>query len=311
MSFAWPLFIMAIGGIYCERSGITNLALEGFQGAGAFFGGLFAVILAQYMPAESTALYFLTFLVAFIGGGIYSLLHALLCIRFKADQVISGVVVNILAMSLTAFMTKYLNRTVFGAASDKFVLAVSDKLTIPFISSIPVVGWFFKRMEYSSMIIIILAILFWYILYHTKFGMDLRACGDNPQAYDAAGGNVERIRLIAVVISGALSGIAGMSFAYYISANFSASIYAGYGYLAIAGLIFGNWSILPALGACMLFGLSRQGGYLLVQKLNMPSAYSDLVMILPYVVTLLLLMFFSKYNRAPRALGEIYDKGKR
>ena len=122
---------------------------------------------------------------------------------------------------------------------------------------------------------------------------------------------VGRIRLIAVLVSGALSGIAGISFAYSISANFSSSIYMGYGYLAIAAMIFGNWTILPTLGSCLLFGFARSGGYYLVQQLGMPSSYSDLVMILPYALTLVLLVFFSKYNRSPRALGEIYDKGKR
>ena len=140
---------------------------------------------------------------------------------------------------------------------------------------------------------------------------DLRACGDNPHAVDAAGENVTRIRLIAVLVSGALSGLAGISFAYSISANFSSNIYVGYGYLAIAAMIFGNWKILPTLGSCLLFGFARSGGYYLVQKMQMPSSYSDLAMTLPYIVTMLLLIFFSKYNRAPRALGEIYDKGKR
>ena len=140
---------------------------------------------------------------------------------------------------------------------------------------------------------------------------DLRACGDNPHAVDAAGENVTRIRLIAVLVSGALSGLAGISFAYSISANFSSNIYVGYGYLAIAAMIFGNWKSLPTLGSCLLFGFARSGGYYLVQKMQMPSSYSDLAMTLPYIVTMLLLIFFSKYNRAPRALGEIYDKGKR
>jgi len=102
-----------------------------------------------------------------------------------------------------------------------------------------------------------------------------------------------------------------MCFAYSISANFSPSIYMGYGYLAIAALIFGNWKILPTLGACLLFGFAKSGGYKLGQVLKLPSTFSDLIMILPYVLTLLLLIFFSKSNRAPRALGEIYDKGKR
>ena len=113
------------------------------------------------------------------------------------------------------------------------------------------------------------------------------------------------------MVSGALSGLAGMSFAYSISANYSSGIYVGYGYLSIAALIFGNWKIVPTLGACMLFGFANSAGHQLVQAAGLPSSYSDLIMILPYVLTMLLLVFFSKHNDAPKALGEIYDKGKR
>ena len=311
LSFSLPLFIMAIGGIYSEKSGITNLALEGLQGVGAFFGALVAVSIAGNFSGNSQVPYYVALLFAVIGGTLYSLLHALLCIRFKANQVISGVVINILASALTAFLTKYIIRSVFGAASDKFVLGVSAKWTIPGLSQIPVLGAVFKDIYPFEVIIVVVAIIAWYVMYKTPYGMNLRACGDNPHAVDAAGVDVAKVRLIAVMVSGGLSGLAGISFAYSISANFSSSIYVGYGYLAIAALIFGNWTILPTLGSCLLFGFARSGGYFLVQKLQMPSSYSDLVMTLPYVVTLLLLIFFSKYNRSPRALGEIYDKGKR
>lgn len=311
LSFSLPLFIMAIGGIYSEKSGITNLALEGLQGVGAFTGALVAVLAAGHFSGNSQVPYYLAILFAILGGILYSLLHALLCIRFKANQVISGVVINILAMALTAFLTKYLNRAIFGAASDKFVLGVSTRITIPVLSGIPVLGAVFKDIYPFELIIIVVAVIAWYVMYKTEYGMNLRACGDNPHAVDAAGVDVGKVRLIAVMVSGGLSGLAGISFAYSISANFSASIYVGYGYLAIAALIFGNWTILPTLGSCLLFGFAKSGGYYLVQMLKMPSSYSDLVMTLPYVVTMLLLIFFSKYNRSPRALGEIYDKGKR
>jgi len=311
LSFSLPLFIMAIGGIYSEKSGITNLALEGLQGFGAFTGALAAVLVAGHFSGSSQVPYYLAILFAILGGALYSLLHALLCIRFKANQVISGVVINILAMALTAFLTKYLNRAIFSATSDKFVLGVSARITIPVLSGIPVLGAVFKDIYPFELIIIVVAVIAWYVMYKTEYGMNLRACGDNPHAVDAAGVNVGKVRLIAVMVSGGLSGLAGISFAYSISANFSSSIYVGYGYLAIAALIFGNWTILPTLGSCLLFGFAKSGGYYLVQLLKMPSSYSDLVMTLPYVVTLLLLIFFSKYNRSPRALGEIYDKGKR
>ena len=311
LSFAIPLFVMAIGGIYSEKSGVTNLALEGLQGMGAFIGAFVAVLAAGYFGSNSQVPYYLAIVCAMAGGMLYSLLYGLLCIRLKANQIIGGVVINILAMSLTAFFTKLLNRLVFGAASEKFVLGVSARFTIPLLSGIPVIGAAFKDVYPFEILILLIAVVAWYVLYKTRYGMNLRACGDNPHAVDAAGENVTRIRLIAVLVSGALSGLAGISFAYSISANFSSNIYVGYGYLAIAAMIFGNWKILPTLGSCLLFGFARSGGYYLVQKMQMPSSYSDLAMTLPYIVTMLLLIFFTKYNRAPRALGEIYDKGKR
>ena len=309
LSFAIPLFVMAIGGIYSEKSGVTNLALEGLQGMGAFIGAFVAVLAAGYFGSNSQVPYYLAIVCAMAGGMLYSLLYGLLCIRLKANQIIGGVVINILAMSLTAFFTKLLNRLVFGAASEKFVLGVSARFTIPLLSGIPVIGAAFKDVYPFEILILLIAVVAWYVLYKTRYGMNLRACGDNPHAVDAAGENVTR--MIAVLVSGALSGLAGISFAYSISANFSSNIYVGYGYLAIAAMIFGNWKILPTLGSCLLFGFARSGGYYLVQKMQMPSSYSDLAMTLPYIVTMLLLIFFSKYNRAPRALGEIYDKGKR
>ncbi len=311
MSFALPLFIMAIGGIYSEKSGVTNLALEGLQGMGAFVGALVAYNLVLKMGPDSRVPYYMAMLFAMIGGAVYSMLHAFLCINLKANQVISGVVINILGMALTSFLTKTINRNFYGAASDKFDLGVSARFTVPGLSKIPVLGAFFTSVYPFEVIIIVIAFIAWYFLYRTAFGLRLRACGDNPHAVDAAGGNVAATRFIAVMVSGALSGLAGMCFAYSISAKFSNDIYMGYGYLAIAGYIFGNWNLLPSLAACLIFGFAKSGGYQLVKALGMPSAYSDLVMTLPYVVTLFLLIFLSKRNQAPKALGEIYDKSKR
>ena len=311
LAFALPLFIIAIGGIYCERSGIINLALEGLLGFGAFTGALVVTIISPSFHASSQTPMYIAFAAAALGGMLYSTLHALLCIKFKANQVISGVVINVLAMSLTAFFTSQANALLFGKPSNKFILTVSSRYSVPGISKIPVLGAVFTNFYPYEIIIAVIAVIAWYVLYKTPYGMWLRACGDNPHAVDAAGISVGRTRLIAVLVSGGLSGLGGMCFAYSISANFSSSIYVGFGYLAIAGLIFGNWKIMPTLGACLLFGFARSGGYKLIELLKMPVSYSDLVMTLPYILTLLLLVFFSGSNRAPRALGEIYDKGKR
>ena len=249
LSFALPLFIMAIGGIYSEKSGITNLAIEGLQGFGAFTGALVAVLVADKFAGNSAVPFYIAMLFAVIGGMLFSLIHALLCIRFKANMVISGVVINILAMALTSFLTKQINATVFGAASDKFVLGVSSRLTVPGISKIPILGAVFTNVYPFEIVIIVVAFIAWFVMYRTRFGMHLRACGDNPHAVDAAGIEVGRVRLVAVMVSGALSGLGGICFAYSISANFSNNIYVGYGYLAIAAADFRKLENPPHTGS--------------------------------------------------------------
>ena len=312
LSFAIPLFIIAIGGIYSERSGVTNLALEGLLGVGAFTGSVaFLIFNKAGLVDNPAAALIVTFIFAFLGGGIFAVLHGLLCIKFKANQVISGVVINILAMALTTFLTSQINAIVVGKPSNKFILNVCSKFTVPVISKIPLIGAVFTDVYVFMPLIVFIAVFAWYLLYKTRFGLRLRACGDNPHAVDAAGADVAKIRFTAVILSGALSGIGGMAFAYSITASYSPGIYSGYGYLAIAALIFGNWKIMPTLGACMLFGFARSGGYKIAQILGFSSAFSDVIMTLPYLLTLILLMFFSSNNKAPLALGEIYDKGKR
>ena len=311
LAFALPLFIIAIGGIYSERSGITNLALEGFMGMGAFIGALAVILTKEFFPALAPMSFYIAVLFAVLVSTLYAMLHGVVCIKFKANQVISGVVINILAIALTGFLTSQLNAVIFGKPSSKFVLDVLERFSIPGLSEIPVIGGFFKEIYPFQVMIIIVAIIAWYVLYQTRYGMRLRACGDNPHAVDAGGADVAKIRFGAVMISGALAGLGGICFAYSISANFSSSFYVGYGYLAIAALIFGNWKIVPTLIACILFGFARSGGYMISGLLELPSTFSDLIMTLPYILTMILLIFFSKNNNPPRALGEVYDKGKR
>lgn len=249
LAFALPLFIISIGGIFSERSGITNLALEGFQGFGAFAGA--AVVMAitgGNLAGQEIQMFFVALLFAIIGGALFAMIHALLCIPFKANQVISGVVINILATALTMFLTSQINSVLFGKPTDKFVLGICRKFTVPLISKIPIFGAVFKDVYYYQPIIVLVALFAAYLLYKSSFGMHLRACGENPHAVDAAGIDVSKIRFLAVMISGGLSGLGGICFAYSISASFSPSIFAGYGFLSIAALIFGNWKIGPTLG---------------------------------------------------------------
>jgi simple sugar transport system permease protein len=311
LSFAMPLLIMAIGGIYCERSGVTMLALEGLQGFGAFVGAAVVVLCEPLIGAGSPSLVYIAMAVSMLGGLVFSLIHAALCVKFRAQQVISGVVVNTMAMALTTFLTSLINSVITGEASNKFQIGVSLRFTVPVLSRIPVLGGLFKNMYPFEVVILAVAGISWYILYKTRFGLRLRACGENPHSVDAAGCDVGKIQVQAIMICGALSGLGGIFLAYSISSNYSPNIYMGYGYLSIAALIFGNWKILPTLAVCLFFGFAKSSGYQLCLFLGMPSNYTDLLLILPYVLTLLLLIFFSKHNHPPRAIGEIFDKGKR
>ncbi len=311
LAFGIPLFIMAVGAIYSEKSGITNLAVEGFQGFGAFCGAVLATLLSLNTSLGDQTILYLAMITAFIGGAVYAILHALLCIKFRADQVISGVVINILAVALTTFLTSQISGVLYGNASNKFTLGVSSRFTVPGISSIPVIGAVFTNVYPFEVIILVLAVFMWYLMYKSKFGMRLRACGENPQAVDAAGGDVAKTRFISVMISGGLSGFGGMCFAYSILSMFSPSIYLGYGYLAIAAMIFGNWNIIPTFFVCLFFGLAKAGGNQLCIRMGLASIYTDLFMMIPYILTLILLVFFSKRNHPPKAAGEAYDKGKR
>lgn len=311
LSFGLPLFIMAIGAIYSEKSGVTMLCVEGFQGFGAFCGA-FAVILAQdIVGASSPWLIYIALVFAILGGMLFSIIHAVLCIYLRANQVISGVVVNILASAVTIFTTSLINSNLFGKPSNLFNIGVSQKYTVPVISEIPVLGAIFKDIYPYEVVIMLVALVMSYLLYKTKFGLRLRACGENPQAVDTAGGNVTKIRFWSVLICGGLSGIGGMFFAYSLSGNFSSSIYAGYGYLAIAAMIFGNWDIWKTFAVCLFFGAARAAGYQLCMVMGLSSNYSFLFQTIPYVLTLILLVFFSKYNYPPKATGEFFDKGKR
>jgi simple sugar transport system permease protein len=311
LSFALPLLIMAIGALYSEKSGVTNLAVEGFQGVGAFFGALVATLVTPLLGAGNQMIIYIAILCAAIGGALFSCIHGLLCIQFRANQVISGVVINILSVALTAFFTSAANVAIYGKASNKFVLDVSSRFSIPLLCDIPWIGGLFTAMYPFEILIAVLVVIMWYLMNRTKFGMRLKACGENPQAVDAAGGNVTRIRWIAVIISGALSGIGGICFAYSLLGNFSPSIYQGFGYLSIAAMIFGNWNIGSTTLACLFFGLAKSGGLQLCIAAQLPSNYTDLFLLLPYVLTLLLLIFFSKKNRPPKAAGEPWDKSKR
>ena len=307
LSFALPLFIMAIGGIYCEKSGVTMLAVEGLQGFGAFIGAFVAVAIAGNFSGDSPVPFYIAMIMAAVGGSIFALIHALLCLKFKANQVISGVVVNILAMALTAYLTKLLNRVVFGATSDKFVLTVSSRITIPGISKIPVLGAVFTNLYPFELVIVAVAFIAWFVMYKTRFGMRLRAVGEHPKACETLGINVFRIRYICVILSGFLAGLGGAYVTLATVSQFRPNVIVGQGFIAIAAVIFGKFSPGGATKACLLFGLCS-GIKSLASQSNMVSP--NLISMIPYVVTIVALVLFVGKAHTPAANGKIFVKSK-
>jgi simple sugar transport system permease protein len=238
---------------------VTNLAIEGFQGVGAFFGALAATVLAPLMGNGNQIIIYIAILCAAIGGALFSCIHGLLCIRFRANQVISGVVINILAVALTAFFTSAANTAISGSASNKFILDVSARFSIPLLSRIPWIGGLFTNMYPFEIVIIVLVIVLWYLLNRTRFGMRLRACGENPQAVDAAGADVIRIRWVGVIISGALAGIVGLFLAGGIEHTIATDTAKNMGFTAIMATWLAAFNPLVMMGTCFFIIFISRG----------------------------------------------------
>ncbi|CAM4018254.1 sugar ABC transporter permease [Bacillus manliponensis] len=300
-----PLIFTALGGVFSERAGVVNIALEGLMLFGAFIGIVVTLLMGDTWGAMTP---WIAILIAGFASAIFALLHAVASVTFRADQVVSGVAINFLALGLTVFAIK----KIFGKGQTDFIEYRIEKIDIPGLSDIPVIGEiFFSNVPVTSYIAIILAFVVSYVIYKTPFGLRLRAVGEHPMAADTMGINVYKMRYIAVCLSGLFAGIGGAVFATSISNNFSATTITGQGFLALAAMIFGKWNPLGALVAALFFGfaqsLSITGGT--IPGLDqIPSVF---LTILPYVLTILALVGFVGKSEAPKALGIPYEKGKR
>ncbi|MGL4522235.1 MAG: ABC transporter permease [Bacilli bacterium] len=302
---AAPLILTALGGIFSERSGVVNIGLEGLMLFGAFTS-ITTVLL--YGDTFGGITPWLAILVSAVACGLFSLIHAVASINFRADQVVSGVALNFLSMGMSVFLIKL----IFGKGQTDIITYRIDKIDVPVLSDIPVIGdIFFKGVPVTSYITIGLAFVVWYIIFKTPFGLRLRAVGEHPMAADTMGINVARMRYIGVMLSGVFAGMGGAVFALSISGNFSAMTITGQGFLALAAMIFGKWHPLGALGAALFFGfaqaLSISGGSLPLFE-SIPKVF---LYILPYVLTIVALTGFVGKSSAPKALGNAYIKGNR
>ncbi|MEG1125773.1 MAG: ABC transporter permease [Oscillospiraceae bacterium] len=306
MFFSIPLLIVALGGMFSERSGVVNIALEGIMIMGAFTSILFINFFQASLPGQPILL--IAILIAAATGIVVSLAHAYAAINMKADQVISGTAINMLAPALAIYVARMIRTVQQIPFENQFRI---DK--VPFLGDIPIIGdLFFKNTYITTYIGFAILIVSWVVLYKTKFGLRLRSCGEHPQAADSVGINVYRMRYIGVMISGALAGIGGLVFVIPTSTNFNATV-SGYGFLALAVLIFGQWKPSRILMAAFFFGFmktiaSAYSGIPFFSTLGIPN---DVYKMIPYIATLVVLAFTSKNSQAPKASGVPYDKGGR
>ncbi|TLS37390.1 ABC transporter permease [Pseudalkalibacillus caeni] len=302
---AAPLIFTALGGVFSERSGVVNIGLEGLMLMGAFTGAVFTVFGEQWGFGAASPWF--SFIVAIIVGALFSLLHAVASISFRADQVVSGVALNFLAAGLAVFLVK----KIFDAGQTPIIAERIDKSNVPFLSDIPIIGpLFFSHAYYTSYIAIALAFVVWYVIYKTPFGLRLRSVGEHPMAADTMGINVIKMRYIAVMLSGAFAGLGGAVYATSISGSFSHSTITGQGFMALAAMIFGKWHPLGALGAALFFGLAQSlsiTGQQIPLLKDIPEVY---LLIAPYVLTILALAGLVGRADAPKAIGQPYEKGK-
>ncbi len=305
IAYTIPLLIVALGGLFCERSGIVNIGLEGLMIMGSFASGITIYFLQLSFPGQTWTI-FVGLLVALIVGALFSLLHAFASINLQADQTISGTAINLIAVALTVFLAR--NITGSGNIVLRTTLA---KKNIPVLQDIPVIGPLFFTNTYSTTwIVLAILIVFTFLLYKTAFGLRLRSCGEHPHAADAAGINVGRMRYIGVLLSGAFAGLGGGIFLVTFSGEFNGSV-SGFGFLALAALIFGQWKPLGILASTLFFGFAStisNVSQVIPELAKIPPVY---LKVFPYVVTLLALVIFSKSSQAPKASGEPFDPGKR
>jgi simple sugar transport system permease protein len=286
-----PLILAALGGMFSERSGVINIALEGKMLAGAFTAAA-VTYAADAKLGMGNASPWIGLLAAIVAGLFIAAIYAVTCIRFKADQVVSGAAINILMFGMPGFL------------SGAFFLSSGSTPQLPKEHLIP---W--------TPIVIAFAMVAvsWYVMYRTPFGLRLRSVGEKPEAADAAGVSVNRIRYSGVLIAGVLAGIGGAYLSIGQSSLFTRNMTAGRGFIALAALIFGKWRPIQTMLACLLFGFTEAISIQMQGAVKLPSGEDipvQFIQMVPYVLTIIVLAGFIGSSRPPKALGIPYQKEK-
>jgi len=304
--FASVLMLVALGGCFAERSGVINIGLEGIMVIGALGGAL----VMKFLPVSLGApvMVIATILAAALFGMLFSLLLAVAAINYKADQTITGTAMNMLATAGATVAVKAMNTAASGGND------VSSDISYVHSKDLFLVRLGDFEFSWFMLVAVICLAVSYVLLYKTRFGLRLRACGEHPQAADSVGINVYKMRYAGVLISGILGGLGGIV---YITAGVSVWKFeygvAGFGFLAMAVMIFGAWHPLKIALASLLFGFCRAlgnvySGFDFLAAMNIPSVVYNM---LPYIISLVVLAFTSKKSRAPKAEGIPYDKGSR
>jgi general nucleoside transport system permease protein len=292
LRYATLLIFAALGGLFSERSGVINIALEGMLLTGAFFAVL---------GADLTGTWFLGLLIGMIAGGLLALIHAIFSVSLRADQIVSGVALNFLALGITSYL--YLNR--YGAEGTPTDLPSVPDVKLPLVDEIPFFGNIFGQVNLLIWLALALVLVTWVVVFRTPPGLRLRSVGENPLAAETAGVSVVRTRYFAVVTSGVLAGAGGAYLSIGFVHSFSQNMTVGTGFIALAALIFGRWRPAGAMAAAMLFGFSTA----LAQRLPAfsPNA-ATLFQALPYVLTLIAVAGVVGRSIPPAAIGRPLDR---
>lgn len=300
LMYSTPLIFTSLGGVITERSGVVNIGLEGMMYFGAFTGAA-----AAWFYQDP----WIGLLTAGLGGALLGLIHAIACVSFSAEQIVSGIAVNFIGPGAALF----LSRLMFDGATQ--TLTIPNKIPLPFdflfgedklFARSGFMDLVFNRFATVYLAFILVAVV-WFILYKTKIGMRLRAVGENPEAANTLGISVTRIRYGAVIMSGFLAGMGGAAMSIAVVSRFSNTLISGHGFIALAAMIFGKWKPQGALVACLLFGAAK-GFEIFLGAKGVPVP-GDILAMLPYVLTIVILVGLVGKTTPPAAIGKIFDKG--
>jgi simple sugar transport system permease protein len=289
--YATPLVLAALGGLFSERSGVVNIGLEGLMLISAFTGVVGAYFSGNVLVGV---------LFALAGGLVFSLIHAIMCVTFEADQIISGVAINLLALGGTGFLMVL----IFGSGGTSPRIGGFSEVPIPLLSQIPIVGPAFFNQSPLVYLMFLLIPLTFFVVYRTPFGLRLRATGEAPEAVDTAGVSVTRMRYYGVALSGLLAALGGAYFSMDQLSAFTERMTAGAGFIALAALISGRWNPIGAAVAALVFGFAQAVTFRIAQD----AIPLEFLQMFPYILTIVALAAFGGRAIAPAAVGKPYRK---